>query len=81
MLSNIIIFLLFITLFILALPYLMPHLPDGINSLFNNTIKTLNNSLKILDIGASTAASVTTNVAGGAGFLASGKNPMKYLFN
>lgn len=79
LLFNFLGFLLFIALFIVALLYLTPHLPPGLNSLLNNTIKTLNNSLKILDIGAGAAVSATTDVAGAVDFVASGRDPTKYL--
>ena len=72
-------YILLIALFVLVSPYLMLYLPNNIQDLFNNSIRVLNNTFKILDIGSGAALSVAEDVSGGVAFASKGKNPFNFI--
>ena len=57
----------------------MPFFSNNIQDLFNNSIRVLDNTFKILDIGSSAALSVAADVSGSVAFASEGKNPFDFI--
>ena len=71
--------LLIIVLIVVLLPYIMPATPNEVESLLNNTLRTFNNTFRVLDVGSGMAAGAAANISGGVAFASEGKNPLDFI--
>jgi hypothetical protein len=71
--------LLIIILIVILLPYIMQAMPNEVESLLNNTLRTFNNTFRVLDVGSGMAASTAADVSGGFAFASEGKNPLDFI--
>ena len=71
--------LLIIVLIVVLLPYITPVMSNDVNSLLNNTVRTFNNTFKVLDVGSGMAVGAAANVSGGVAFASEGKNPLSFI--
>ena len=71
--------LLIIVLIVVLLPYITPVMSNDVKSLLNNTVRTFNNTFKVLDVGSGMAVGAAANVSGGVAFAFEGKNPLSFI--